>query len=259
MLNLTVDDGDPSITYSGTWSSATGTSWDQNGTCHWSSTDSNASATFIFTGAGLLISSVFKCMSYRDSTGVAIYYWSPKWPYSAAILPDLDEGNINEIVDLQDHAASLMANGSPTVKSQVIWGKTSLKNTTHKLRASLAPNGDGVSVDAFTYTVLNSTDPVPTSTSASTSSSSAKIAVPVVLGVFALGVIALGLYLLRRRRRRSELSPQIGAEVKDIIPFTTRTPNPPNPRRMKGRRNRAPVDPTLGEGTSAPPLYSPPT
>jgi hypothetical protein len=211
--NITVDDNAPAIVYSGSWSSASGTTvGDYGGTRHWtnSTADPTATATFTFIG-------------------IALYYWSPKWPYPVTTQLNIDGGQ-TVLLDLQDHTRSAPEGAQESISSQIVWGITGLSNTTHTLVAS-AGAGQWVEVDAFTYTVFDASDAgagpitptvvistgVPSSastvsngaasTSTSVSSASSKTVVISIIAALVVAVLVLAafvIYLLRRRRRRNE-------------------------------------------------------
>ncbi|KAJ7690863.1 hypothetical protein B0H17DRAFT_935572 [Mycena rosella] len=131
LLNVTVDDTDPSITYQGVWepSSSHLSSLDFGGG-HAVSSDITATATFTFTG-------------------VAVYYVVPRWPYAVNTQLSLDGGQ-GVIVNLTDpNASTTQAGGSESAQSSVAWSATSLSNTTHKLVLSMASTGEFIVSDAF--------------------------------------------------------------------------------------------------------------
>jgi len=151
--NITVDDSAKSIVYSAGWGLSAPSPLDYGGSHHLSG-DQSAFATFTFTG-------------------VAVYYLSPKWPYSVNTQLSLD-GGPGEVVDLVDHSSPTTGGGAETVAYSAVWGKTGLANTQHQLVASMAPGGQFVVVDGFIYTTVGSsgTTSSPSGTSSSSSSPS---------------------------------------------------------------------------------------
>ncbi|KAJ7088500.1 hypothetical protein B0H15DRAFT_780660 [Mycena belliarum] len=131
LLNVTIDDTDPAIVYTGVWepSSTLMSSLDYGGT-HTLSADTNAKATLKFTG-------------------VAVYYLVPRWPYAVNTQLSLDGGE-PVVVNLTDpHASATAPGGSESAPSSVAWSATSLSNTTHTLVLSMAPSGLYIVADGF--------------------------------------------------------------------------------------------------------------
>ncbi|KAJ7823083.1 hypothetical protein B0H14DRAFT_2160100, partial [Mycena olivaceomarginata] len=126
LLNVTVDNLSPLITYQGEWEPASShvSDYDWAGN-HALSSDEEASATFIFTG-------------------VAVYYLSPRWPYDVSTRLSLDGGQ-SVLVSLRDPDFSLSGD-SQTSQSSVAWSATGLTNTSHTL---IATYGNMITVDAF--------------------------------------------------------------------------------------------------------------
>jgi hypothetical protein len=82
-------------------------------------------------------------------SGVAIYYWSPLWPYAVDTLLTLDS-EPPVVVTMTDPSESLpIGSVGPSVISQVLWGQTGLSNTQHTLVISLAPGARYIVVDAL--------------------------------------------------------------------------------------------------------------
>ncbi|KAJ7894328.1 hypothetical protein B0H14DRAFT_3657618 [Mycena olivaceomarginata] len=138
LLNVTIDDTDPAIVYSGTWEP---------------SADSAASATLTFTG-------------------VAVYYVVPRWPYAVSTQLSLD-GGPGVVVNLTDpHASTTGDGGSESAAASVAWAATGLTNTTHRLVLTMAPTGNVIVADGFIYTVNNGSSPASSSSASPSSSSS---------------------------------------------------------------------------------------
>ncbi|KAJ6610523.1 hypothetical protein B0H10DRAFT_1802149 [Mycena sp. CBHHK59/15] len=131
LLNVTIDDTDSMIRYSGTWeSSSSHLSGLDYGGSHTVSSDTSGSATFTFTG-------------------VAVYYLAPRWPYAVNTQLTLDGGS-SIIVNLTDPKASTTAaGGSESAGFSVAWSATGLTNTSHTLVASMASTGQFIIVDGF--------------------------------------------------------------------------------------------------------------
>ncbi|KAK7052614.1 hypothetical protein R3P38DRAFT_2502027 [Favolaschia claudopus] len=158
LRNVTVDDvGSPLISYQGKWEpSSTHPSGSDWGGSHSLSSDSQASATFIFTG-------------------VAVYHLSPRWPYDVHMRLTLDGGQ-SVLVNLTDPSVLPQPpGGGESAPSSVAWSATGLENKSHTL---VATYGNFIIVDAFIYTIDD--DPSSSSSvshsSTSTSSSSATLA-----------------------------------------------------------------------------------
>ncbi|KAF7324483.1 hypothetical protein MKEN_00489000 [Mycena kentingensis (nom. inval.)] len=158
--NITIDDTDSQIVYSGLWdpSSTHRSSLDYGGS-HTFSSDPTASATFKFTG-------------------VAVYFLAPLWPYSVTTQISLN-GGVAEVLNLTDPLASTTSTGgSESALSAPVWSKTGLKNTSHTVVVSMGPAKDGIVVDGFMYTV----DDGKTSSSVSASATSAGSSSPTTSG-----------------------------------------------------------------------------
>ncbi|KAG8859384.1 hypothetical protein FRB96_004599 [Tulasnella sp. 330] len=160
LRNITIDDTDSIIQYSGNWEPDSQHLSDLDyGGAHTVSSQSTATATFGFTG-------------------VAVYYMSPLWPYPVTSQLTLDNGASVE-VDLQDHSVtSTSTQGEETVQSAPVYGFTGLENGVHTLVVSMAAGGQYVIADAFMYTLEDSstTSSITSDPSSSSSSSSASIA-----------------------------------------------------------------------------------
>ncbi|KIM38681.1 hypothetical protein M413DRAFT_447638 [Hebeloma cylindrosporum] len=208
LRNVTIDDNDDSITYSPS-SSWNETDFDELniGGRHMVTSDTSATATFTFTG-------------------IAIYFYSPLWPFRVSTALSLD-GEPAQTVDLTDYTVPTVDDGPETVQSQVVWSLVGLENTEHTLVISVGAGEDIAIVDALMYTALDPGDstssiskapsstsylPLPTHSSTSavaSTSSSAKKGLSIALGLVCttFGLLVLGAlywYWRRRQRKREE-------------------------------------------------------
>ncbi|KAG8808396.1 hypothetical protein FRC17_003979 [Serendipita sp. 399] len=132
-----VDDFDFSITYSGTWESASTHPSPLNyGGSHTLGTGNNARAVFTFTG-------------------VSVYYLASLWPYKVDSYISLD-GGPPQLVDMTAPAGTTAPSGV-TVGDEVVsygtrWSAKDLANTTHTVTITQGPSTFAV-VDGFRYTV----------------------------------------------------------------------------------------------------------
>nr|GAT60421.1 predicted protein [Mycena chlorophos] len=202
LVNVTLDDTDPSIVYNGIWdpSSEHKSSLDFNGS-HTFSSDASGSATLTFTG-------------------VAVYYLAPRWPYAVSTEIALDGGS-GVVLNLTDPLASTTSpGGSESAQWSVIWSATNLSNTTHRVVVTMAAGGETIVVDGFIYTTENhssSTSISPSTASAPAAQSSASpsvlpirhqthadaltIGLGIGLGMAALLCAGAAFYFLFYRRR----------------------------------------------------------
>lgn len=87
-----------------------------------------------------------------SSSGVAVYYFSPLWPYSVSVNIALDSGSPT-FVSLLDPAYighENTAGGKETVMSDIRWSVSGLPNGTHTVVISVPGGGGFVIVDGFT-------------------------------------------------------------------------------------------------------------
>ncbi|KAJ7319233.1 hypothetical protein DFH08DRAFT_1034895 [Mycena albidolilacea] len=133
LLNVTIDDTDPIIIYSGTWEPlALHLSGLNYGGTHTISSDSAASAMLTFTD-------------------VAVYYLylMLRWPYAVSTQLSLDGGQ-GVVVNLTDlHMSTTSAGGSKSAAASVTWATTGLSNTMHRLELTVAPTGNVIVTDRF--------------------------------------------------------------------------------------------------------------
>ncbi|KAJ6526805.1 hypothetical protein B0H19DRAFT_1197055 [Mycena capillaripes] len=158
LVNVTVDDTDTSrIKYQGTWDpSSTHLSGLDYGGSHTFSSDSKANATFVFTG-------------------VAVYFLSPRWPYTVNIQISLDGGSSNLVSLVDPNTSPSATGGSESALSAVVWSEAGLANTSHTLFISY---GNYIVVDGITYTEDDGTLPTSSSSSPSSTSSPASSSTP---------------------------------------------------------------------------------
>jgi len=156
-INVTVDDGSSSITYSpqSAWGTTAQTALD----FPFSASSSHRLVDTLLPGHGGAYASF-------EFTGVAVYFLSPKWPYSVSTLVSLD-GGLGRCVDLFDPSGVRDAVGSETAPSTVVWSETGLTNTRHTVRVSACSGDQYAVVDGFIYSVP---DPDFSSSSSSTDS-----------------------------------------------------------------------------------------
>ncbi|KAJ6480383.1 hypothetical protein C8R45DRAFT_1100961 [Mycena sanguinolenta] len=170
LLNVSVDDTDKNmITYKGKWeASSTHLSGLDFGGSHTLSSDSAASATFVFTGAFPDTTiQLDPPNAFVHHAGVAVYYLSPRWPYDVSTRLSIDGGQA-VLVNLTDPLTSpSAAGGSESAISSVAWSATGLTNTSHTV---VATSGNYIIVDGFIYTVDNGSVPLSSSSSVSPSS-----------------------------------------------------------------------------------------
>ncbi|KAK0468744.1 hypothetical protein IW261DRAFT_1345824 [Armillaria novae-zelandiae] len=128
--NVTIDDTDPMILYTGNWSGSRPTSVAFIGS-HVVSSDPSALATLTFT-----------C--------TAVYFLSPRWAYPMNSTVTLD-GEGATFVDLTYPVGqSASPNGGPEPeKFAVHWSRTGLENKRHKFVVSMAAGGWWTIVDGF--------------------------------------------------------------------------------------------------------------
>ena len=80
------------------------------------------------------------------SSGIAIYFFSPLWPFRVTTAVSLD-GQPTELLDLEDHDAPFEQDGAETQPSQVVWWVDGLENTQHNLFISVGEGEDLAIVD----------------------------------------------------------------------------------------------------------------
>ncbi|KAF9476791.1 hypothetical protein BDN70DRAFT_923057 [Pholiota conissans] len=152
--NITIDDTNAAISYApaGAWVVSTNSTLDFGG-AHMLTQNPNATAVFNFTG-------------------IAIYFLSPKWPYTVNTQLSLD-GAAPVLVDLIDHTRPDVLEGPETVQSAVVWSATGLNDTVHTLVVSVGSGQPFGIVDGIIYTTTSSSPPsIPLTTISSSSSTS---------------------------------------------------------------------------------------
>lgn len=80
--------------------------------------------------------------------GVAIYYKSPKWPYTVAAVVQVD-GGTPTLIDLQDYSTPDVGEGPETVNTDDVWGVSGLKNRQHTLTISFPPDQRFLALDGL--------------------------------------------------------------------------------------------------------------
>ncbi|KAF5341481.1 hypothetical protein D9758_013953 [Tetrapyrgos nigripes] len=149
--NITVDDTDNSIRYSGKWES-TGEDALNLGDSHHFTDSPNAFAEFNFSGN-------------------AVYLMFPLWPYQVGVQASVDDSSPSS-VNLKDPNTTRKNGGPETVNSSVVWGSGELANGNHLLRVEFLPGMDFAALDAIVYTVpdieITSADGTSSSTSSTT-------------------------------------------------------------------------------------------
>ncbi|THU97999.1 hypothetical protein K435DRAFT_838336 [Dendrothele bispora CBS 962.96] len=139
--NVTVDDSDSSIQYSGSWV-VSQNSLDNNGSLHYTE-DDNAVVKFNFTGT-------------------AFYYLSPTFPFpmEAAVSITSSDGGEHQgaIIDgMYNRSAPRQParQGGETGQSTAVYGSGDLKNLQYEVEISIGPLG-GLAFDGFIYTTDDS-------------------------------------------------------------------------------------------------------
>jgi hypothetical protein len=84
------------------------------------------------------------------STGVAVYFMSPLWPYVVNTALSLDSAP-PVLIDLTDHSKpnASVGLGPETVQSKVVWGETGLAVKQHTLVISVGAGQPYAIVDAL--------------------------------------------------------------------------------------------------------------
>jgi hypothetical protein len=148
--NVSLDDDDPSIVYHGNWLH---TPYDRTnrGGHHMVTADDSAYATLAFTGTFI------KALSQKPDfdnwiPGVAIYFYSPLWPFRVTTAVSLDRDK-SELIDLRDYDVRFLQDGAETTRSEIIWSADGLENTSHTFNVSV---GDGEDLAILDYLVYDS-------------------------------------------------------------------------------------------------------
>ncbi|CAG7846575.1 SubName: Full=Uncharacterized protein {ECO:0000313/EMBL:CCA67792.1} [Serendipita indica DSM 11827] len=151
LTNITVDDNDASISYTGRWDGVNAHPSSLNyGEYHTVTEDPQAKAVFTFTG-------------------IAVYYISSLWPYLVDSYVSLDGAtpvyvNLTVPPGMPYDVAEI---GSEVIMWKAIWGAQNLCNTVHTLTVTRGTT-HGI-VDAFRYTTVREENS-PNTTSGSSSS-----------------------------------------------------------------------------------------
>ncbi|KAE9399901.1 hypothetical protein BT96DRAFT_676054 [Gymnopus androsaceus JB14] len=196
LKNVTYDNTDSSVIYlpSGGvgWELDLAESLDFGGTHALADDTAGASAVFHFTG-------------------VAVYYFSPLWPYNVSTVLSLDGGS-NVTVSLMDKTATPSNGGPPTVSSAAQYAFTGLSNGSHTLSmfSITIPNinesnsdpsqQEWIVVDGFNVTIED--DSAQPSTASSSKSNIGAIVGGAAGGVLVLAAILAFFFIYHRRTRR---------------------------------------------------------
>ena len=144
LRNITIDDSDSMITYTGDWRRSNSTL--DFGGSHAYTLDPEAQAVVTFIGS-------FPChriccsKTVKLALGVGVYFLSPRWPFAITMQLSLDDGPPNTL-DLQDYITPF-SDGSETTTSQITWNASGLTNGMHELRAFPAPSSPYVIMDGL--------------------------------------------------------------------------------------------------------------
>ncbi|KIM22805.1 hypothetical protein M408DRAFT_332748 [Serendipita vermifera MAFF 305830] len=172
LTNITIDDSDPMISYSGSWSTQYNSDIAYGGSYH-SSNDSSASATLTFDG-------------------VAVYVLAPRFPDSVSIWIQLD-GGIPSLLEMGIRYGMTTS----TNVSTALWGVSGLSDTRHVL--VVTGQTPSFITDGFIYTTQ--TKDATSSSSTGTHLSPTTLAVSVSLSVtFCFSLIIFIVIMIRRRR-----------------------------------------------------------
>ncbi|KAF9535175.1 hypothetical protein CPB83DRAFT_843605 [Crepidotus variabilis] len=255
--NITLDDTDPSILYFGDWLP---TPFDQ----------SNAGGTHKVTATP-------DASAALNFTGVAIYFYSPLWPFRVTTALSLD-GQPSELLDLRDYDAPFLQDGPESQSSQVVWWADGLENTQHILNVSVGAGEDLAILDQLVYTIKDSSNstapassirhhrpsqsrtmPVASATSsavaaASSSKKNNKVGLSVTLSIVCVlfGIFCVwGLYWYwqRRKRRLAEGPSSPGVNDPEMSESTSRR-YPRTTGLMAAGRDRSRVGPPSSSGSS---------
>jgi hypothetical protein len=148
--NVSLDDSDDSIVYHGNWLH---TPYDRTnrGGHHMVTADDRAYATLAFNGK--LIHTAFPDTEFDCwISGVAIYFYSPLWPFKVTTAISLD-GDKSDLIDLRDYDVPLHQDGAETSRSEILWYADGMANTSHLLNVSV---GDGEDLAILDYLVYES-------------------------------------------------------------------------------------------------------
>jgi len=180
--NVTVDDGDSRIVYfpPGAWSRSVQMPLDYGGS-HMLTQQPNATAVFNFTGMCYLRleskyiyesrwlsscvlrdhrhcrASAYHCIfsnlirwltSIPSTSGVAIYFLSPLWPYRVNTAISLDSSPVS-LIELVDRSQPDIGHGPETAPFRVVWSATGLANTQHTLQISVGAGQPFAIVDGL--------------------------------------------------------------------------------------------------------------
>ncbi|EKM79748.1 hypothetical protein AGABI1DRAFT_113055 [Agaricus bisporus var. burnettii JB137-S8] len=179
--NITLDDNDTKLQYTGGWGQSASTDLDYGGS-HALTSNTTAEAVLQFTG-------------------VAVYFMSPLWPYAVSTALTLDS-RPTITVDLTDHNTPDTGGGIETVSSSVVWSAENLQNTNHTLRISVGRGELFAIVDGIIYTVL---DPGESETGASGDRHNRVVIIVLatLLGILGLLLLIIIIWLCLRKQNSS--------------------------------------------------------
>ncbi len=86
--------------------------------------------------------------SSLQPAGIAIYFYSPLWPFGVTTAVSLD-GSGPSLLDLRDYEAPFHQDGSETAESQIVWYMDGLDNTGHILNVSVGVDQDLAILDSL--------------------------------------------------------------------------------------------------------------
>ena len=99
---------------------------------------------------GFFLSSLLNQVLSSVCPGIAIYFLSPRWPYTVNTAISLDSGP-STLVNLVDTSRPSTDGGPETVQSHVVWNVTGLANTQHNLLISVGAGQPFAIVDGLMY------------------------------------------------------------------------------------------------------------
>lgn len=112
--------------------------------------DNSAYATLAFNGT--FIYPAFPDTEFDWISGVAVYFYSPLWPFKVTTALSLD-GDKSDLIDLRDYDLPLHQDGAETANSEILWYADGLADTSHLLNVSV---GDGEDLAILDYLVYES-------------------------------------------------------------------------------------------------------
>lgn len=86
--------------------------------------------------------------SLQSFAGIAIYFYSPLWPFRVTTAVTLDSRE-HSLLDLRDYEVPFHQDGSETAGWQIVWSMDDLDNTAHVLNVSVGVGEDLAILDAL--------------------------------------------------------------------------------------------------------------